>query len=464
VGRALANQVNLHRSDSMTPRATVENLNHAIAAGQTSCAALVEAAVLRATDPNGEGHCIFRTVRTEQAWADARAQDELRARGAAPSPLAGLPVSIKDNIDIAGEPTRAGTKLLADAPPATSDSAVVVRLKAAGAAIVGRTNMSELAFSGIGYNRFFGTPANPWDRATRRIPGGSSSGAAISLTDGMAVVAIGTDTGGSVRIPAALTGLAGFKPTQARVPRDGVLPLSTVLDCVGPLARDVADCALVDGILSGETSPLPGFTGALRLCTADGFMLDGADEHVRAMYARAKSALLHAGASIAPLPRDAFDEIASYVRRGSFSGAEAWQRFGESILARPQDIDSRIAERILRGRSITQTDLDANAHDRARMMERFEDTMVSFDALIAPTVPVVAPKIADMENDDCFRRANALILRNPMVANLLDAPSLTVPCHASGTAPVGLMLIGPRMSDRHVLAIGAGIERLLAAL
>lgn len=448
--------------DPMGAAVTVQSLNVAIGAGETTCAEVVEGALRRAKDPRGEGCRVFRSLREDAARVEAAIQDNLRARRAAPSPLAGLSVSIKDNIDMAGEPTRGGSKLLEDAPPALFDADVVRRLKAAGAAIVGRTNMSELAFSGIGYNRFTGTPANPFDRATGLIPGGSSSGAAISVTDGMAVVAIGTDTGGSVRIPAALTGLAGFKPTQTRVSRDGVLPLSTVLDCVGPLAWDVADCALVDAILSGETAPLPGFDGALRLCSADAYMLEGSDEIVAAAYTEAKSALSRAGATIAALPAGMFEEMSAYVRRGSFSGAQAWQRFGNLICSQPQDIDPRIAERISRGRTIAQADLEANARDRARMMQRFDETMISCDALIAPTVPVVAPRIADMEDDTRFRRANALILRNPMLANLLDAPSLTIPCHAPATAPVGLMLIGPRMSDRRLLAIGLEIERLLA--
>ena len=360
-----------------------------------------------------------------------------------------------------GEPTRGGSKLLEFAPPAKSDAPVVARLRAAGAVIIGRTNMSELAFSGLGTNPFFGTPANPFDRAARRIPGGSSSGAAISVTDGMAAAALGTDTGGSVRIPAALCGLAGFKPTQARVPTDGVLPLSRLLDCVGPLAPMLADCALIDGILSGETAPLQATDGPFRFCTADDFMLADADEFVEAAYSEVKTVLLRAGARIAPLPPGALAEVTEYNRRETFSNVEAWERFGAMIRARPHDIDPRIAERILRGESITLADLEANARERAAMMDRFERAMTKFDALIAPTVPVVAPLIAEVKSDDGFRHFNALILRNPMVANLLDAPSLTIPCHVPGAAPVGLMLIGPRLSDRRLLAIGAEIERLL---
>ena len=442
---------------------SIERLNTAIAAGRTSCAEIVEVALARAADPNGEGSRAFRSLRAEAALAQARGHDLLRAAGAAASPLAGLPVSIKDNIYFAGEPRRGGCKLLEDAPPATPHAPVVQRLHAAGAVIIGRTNMSELAFSGLGYNRFYGTPANSYDRNIRRIPGGSSSGAAVSVTDGMAVAALGTDTGGSVRIPAALTGLGGFKPTQARVPIDGVLPLSTLLDCVGPLARSVADVALLDGILAADPTPLIAFEAPLRLCTADDFMLQDADDVVRPTYENAKESLLRAGTRIEPLPSGMFRELEEYNRRGSFSSAEGWERFGALVEARPDDIDPRIAERILRGRSMTAANWIANLRTRQAMMQRFESAMAGYDALIAPTVPIIAPPIADMEDDDKFRRANGLILRNPMIANLLDAPSLTIPCHANGSAPIGLMLIGLRLSDRRLLNIGAAIERLLAS-
>ncbi|HEX4160145.1 MAG TPA: amidase [Rhizomicrobium sp.] len=442
---------------------TLRSANAALEAGIISCVEIIGTALARAKDPRGEGRRTFRALREEAARSEAETQDRLRAGGAVASPLAGLPISIKDNIDLAGERTRGGSRLLQDAEPACIDAAVVARLRAAGAVIVGRTNMSELAFSGLGTNPFYGTPANPFDRASPRIPGGSSSGAAISVTDGMAVAALGTDTGGSVRIPAALTGLAGFKPTQARVPRDGVLPLSTVLDCVGPLAATVADCVAVDAILAAEPAPLSRFSGVLRFCTADDYMLVGADETVLAVYEEAKHVLGHTGAQITPLPPGAFNEIRDYNRRGTFSNVEAWERFGELIRQRPGDIDPRIAERILRGADVTPADIEANMRDRVRMMARFEHVMLSFDALIAPTVPVIAPRIIEVESDDGFRRANALILRNPTTANLLDSPSLTIPCHAPGAAPIGLMLIGTRMSDRRLLAIGIELERLLAA-
>jgi len=414
-------------------------------------------------DPHGEGAATFRSLRKDQAVQQARAYDLLRNTRAAASSLAGLPVSIKDNIDFAGEVTGGGCKLLEGAPPATAHAAVVERLHAAGAVIVGRTNMTELAFSGIGYNRFYGTPANPFERARRLIPGGSSSGAAISVTDGMAVAALGTDTGGSVRIPAALTGLTGFKPTQRRVPLQGVLPLSTLLDCVGPLARSVADCALLDNILADDDESLIPFGGRLRFCSADDFMLEEADPETIDTYTRAKRTLLDAGASIEPLPAGIFAELTGYYARGSFANAEAWERFGALIESRPYDIDPKIGERIARGRTISASDWIANLRARASMIERFERMMFAFDALIAPTVPILPPPIADMEDDEMYRHANTLILRNPAVANLLDAPSLTIPCHEAGQAPVGLMLIAPAMSDRRLLNIGAALEALLQA-
>src|SRR5712691_2301816 len=216
-----------------------------LAEGETTSRKLVEAALVRIADAGGEGGRAFTKVHAQGALLAADASDRLRKEGVVPSALAGLPVSIKDLFDIAGEVTTAGSKILRDAPPATADAVAVARLRAAGAVVIGRSNMSEFAFSGIGINPHYGTPANPYDRGRRRIPGGSSSGAAVSVADGMAAFALGTDTGGSVRIPAALCGIAGFKPTRARVPLKGAFPLSTTLDSVGPLAPTVECCATI---------------------------------------------------------------------------------------------------------------------------------------------------------------------------------------------------------------------------
>src|SRR6266436_2228910 len=240
---------------AVSAKPTVLGLNEDLAAGRTSSRALIEAALARIADPPGEGTRSFVAVYAESARAAADAQDRLRKAGYVASPLAGLPVSIKDLFDVAGEVTLAGSKALDDRPPATRDAPVVARLRASGAILIGRTNMTEFAFSGVGINPHYGTPGNPYDR--QLIPGGSSSGAAMSVSDGGAVVAIGTDTGGSVRIPAALCGIVGFKPTQKRIPRDGATPLSTTLDSIGPLANSVACCAIADAVMAGELPEPP---------------------------------------------------------------------------------------------------------------------------------------------------------------------------------------------------------------
>src|SRR5436305_7181670 len=178
--------------------------------------------------------------------------DGLRRVKAAPSRYAGIPVSIKDLFDIKGQVTRAGSRALDDSPPAEADAPVVARLRRAGFVVIGRTNMTEFAYSGIGINPHFGTPKGIWQRGAGHVPGGSSSGGAVSVADGMAHAALGTDTGGSCRIPAAWNGIVGFKPTQRRVPLDGAVPLSTTLDSIGPIARTVKCCAVLDAVLADD--------------------------------------------------------------------------------------------------------------------------------------------------------------------------------------------------------------------
>src|SRR3984957_12131017 len=269
-----------------------------LADGRTTSRELVEAALAQITHPAGEGTRTFVKVYAENARAAADAQDRLRKAGYIASPLAGLPVSLKDLFDVADERTLAGSKVLDDTPPAQRDAPIVARLRAAGAVLIGRTNMTEFAFSGVGINPHYGTPGNPYDR--RLIPGGSSSGAAVSVGDGNAVVAIGTDTGGSVRIPAAFCGIAGFKPTQYRISRDGAVPLSTTLDSIGPLANSIACCAIADAIMAGEppVAPAPTAVEAMRLAVPQSYVLDGLTPEVANAFAAACAALSRAGARI----------------------------------------------------------------------------------------------------------------------------------------------------------------------
>jgi aspartyl-tRNA(Asn)/glutamyl-tRNA(Gln) amidotransferase subunit A len=444
--------------------ATILQLAAALDRGETSSRALIEEALARIAEPSGEGARSFIRIYADEARAAAEAQDRLRRAGYKASPLAGLPVSIKDLFDVAGERTLAGAKARDDAPPAVADAAIVARLKAAGAVIIGRTNMTEFAFSGIGLNPHFGTPGNPWDRS--RIPGGSSSGAAVSLADGQCAVSIGTDTGGSVRIPAALCGLVGFKPTQYRVPRGGAFPLSTTLDSVGPLGHSAACCAITDALMAGEPPVVPTPLGpeGLRLAIPRGsFLLDDLDPEVAAGFERACAALDRAGARIADL---ALPELAVYATinaKGGFSPPECYAAHAALIARRGADYDPRVRLRIERGREMGAPDYVRLIEDRARFIAGVAARTEGWDAVIAPTVAAIAPPIAALREDDAaFFRENARILRNPSVVNFLDRCAITLPVSARGAAPVGLMLIGEHGGDKRLLAIARGIEAALA--
>jgi aspartyl-tRNA(Asn)/glutamyl-tRNA(Gln) amidotransferase subunit A len=441
---------------------TIPELAAALAGGRVTSRALIEEALARIADPGGEGARIFIASYGPQALEAADAQDRLRRAGYAVSPLAGLPVSIKDLFDVAGERTLAGSKALDDAPPATSDAAIVARLKAAGAVLVGRTNMTEFAFSGVGINPHFGTPGNPRDRT--RIPGGSSSGAAVSVVDGMAAVAIGTDTGGSVRIPAALCGLVGFKPTQRRVPRDGALPLSTTLDSIGPLGRSVACCAMTDAILANEPPVVPPQmpVAGLRFGLPQRLVLDGLDGTVAAAFERVCAALSKAGARLVDLPFTEADEYVAMNQTGGFSAAEAFAWHHRLLERRGTDYDPRVRVRIERGRGMSAADYVTLLADRARLIAQVDAVTAGFDALLLPTVPVVAPPLAAFADDRDFARLNGLILRNPAIINFLDRCAVSLPIERTGELPVGLMAVGRHGEDRRLLGIALGLETALA--
>ena len=443
---------------------TILHLARALDAGGTSSRRLVEEALARIADPAGEGARSFRVVYRDQALAAAEAQDRLRQAGYKPSPLAGLPVSIKDLFDVKGETTLAGSIALDDAAPAPRDAAIVARLKAAGAVIIGRTNMTEFAFSGVGINPHYGTPGNPWDR--KRIPGGSSSGAGVAVADGQCVVGIGTDTGGSVRIPAALCGLVGFKPTQYRVPRAGSVPLSTTLDSIGPLGNSVVCCAIADAVMAGEPpEPLEAMgPRGLRLAVPRGsFFLDELDAEVAQAFERACGLLSRAGAQLEALALPELAELGAINAKGGFSPPEAYAWHAELIARRGADYDPRVRQRIARGAEMSAPDYVRLIEDRARFNAAIAAHTRHYDALIVPTVAVIAPPIADFADDATFFRLNARILRNPNPVNFLDRCAITLPIAEPGEAPVGLMLIGQHGEDRRLLAMAAGIEAALAA-
>jgi aspartyl-tRNA(Asn)/glutamyl-tRNA(Gln) amidotransferase subunit A len=422
----------------------------------------LEACLARIGDAGGEGRRVFTRLYAEQARAEADAIDRLRTARVPLGPLAGRIVSIKDLFDVAGEPTTAGSVILADASPATADAPVVERLRRAGAVIIGKTNMTEFAFSGLGLNPHHDTPRNPADRA--RIPGGSSSGAAVSVVDEFCEIAIGSDTGGSVRIPAAYCGLVGFKPTARRVPLDGVLPLSPTLDSIGPLARDVADCARADAVMAGDgAAPLvPAKPARLALLEPTNLVFDDVDATVATAYGRGRRALEAAGARIETRRLASLDEMVRATARGAFALAEsaAWHR---DLLARRRDgYDPMVRARIERGTTIPAMDYIAMAQERRRLCTAIGEVFDAFDALVFPTVPTVAPPFAACADEQGFTRCNLLALRNPTVANFFDLCAITLPVHRAGELPAGLMLVGPHGGDRKLLALAAALEPDLA--
>ncbi len=434
---------------------------------ETTSEALIDRALANALDPGGEGSRTFVKLYEDGAREAAISADRLRARGVIPSPLAGIPISIKDLFDVRGEPTTAGSKVLIDATPAQYDSTVIARLRAAGAIIVGRTNMTEFAFSGLGINPHYGTPRNPYDRSTGRIPGGSSSGAAVSVSDGMSEVGIGTDTGGSVRIPAALCGLVGFKPTARRISRDGVLPLSTTLDSIGPIARSVACCALVDAIMAGESPDVPPALpiAGLRLGVVRDYVCDGLEDAIATAFEHALAILSKAGAHIMEMPFPELARLPALNRSGGFAGAEAYAWHRDLLRGRPAEYDPRVSVRIAAAQGLSAADYIALGGHRANMIARAKVVATPYDALLMPTTAMTAPSIAALEgDDDQYSRANLAMLRNPSTINFLDGCALSVPCHESGKAPVGLMIAGLTGDYRRVLQVGQAIEAALAVL
>jgi aspartyl-tRNA(Asn)/glutamyl-tRNA(Gln) amidotransferase subunit A len=388
----------------------------------------------------------------------------LRRGGGAPTRFAGIPVSIKDLFDVAGEVTTAGSIALRDAPPALRDASVIAHLRGAGFVPIGRTNMTEFAFSGLGINPHYDTPRNPYDRKTGRIPGGSSSGAAVSVTDGMAAAGLGTDTGGSCRIPAALCGIVGFKPTALRIPTDGVMPLSQSLDSVGVMAPTVTCCAIVDAVLAGGApAGVPEFPLAgLRLAVPQTVVLEGLDQDVGRAFGAALSALSRAGARISEIALDELAELGQVNAKGGFVCAEAYAVHRPLMKVKAKDYDPFVLTRIERGKEQDAADYIELMWTRADMIRRLNAVTAPYDALVMPTVPMIAPTVRELENADAARRANALLLRNTVIANFFDRCAVSIPCHKAGEAPVGLMLMGENGADRRLLAIAAAVEKLVA--
>ena len=384
-------------------------------------------------------------------------------------PLAGLAVSVKDLFDIQGQVTKAGSIVLKNAPPATSDATAVTRLRQAGACLIGRTNMSEFAFSGVGVNPHYGTPANAVLTDAPRIPGGSSSGAAISVATGAAHIGLGTDTGGSIRIPAALNGLVGFKSTARLVPKAGALPLSTTLDTVCAITRSVRDAILAHEVLSGLTvgKTISTIQGA-QLAYTETLFMDSADAYIAETFDRTLKLLRDAGAQLVKIELPELKELTQFAEMGNFSAAESFTWHQHLLREHGQQYDPRVALRMQRGAQMSASDYLGLINARSDWMARMHLALHSFDALISPTVPILPPAIAEVapgaDCDDAFFKINALLLRNPSVINMLDGCAISIPCHALGAPPCGMMIWHTAMHDERILNIALEIERLLNPL
>jgi aspartyl-tRNA(Asn)/glutamyl-tRNA(Gln) amidotransferase subunit A len=442
---------------------TILQLAADLAAGRTTSRKLTEEAFARIEDPKGEGARVFVKTWKAQALAAADASDLQRKAGLVASPLAGLPVSIKNLCDVAGETTLAGSKALDDAPPAKADAPVVARLRAAGAVIVGSTNMSEFAFSGVGFNPHYGTPGNPADR--KRVPGGSSSGAAVSVADRMAVVALGTDTGGSVRIPSAVCGLVGFKPTARRVPIDGVVPLSTSLDSIGPLANSVECCAIVDAVFAAEPIHVPDAAplAGLRFAIPKQFVMDELEPVVATAFERACKALAAKGVRIEHIDLPQLNELPAINAKGGFAASEAFAWHQKLIARRGTEYDPFVRPRILRGKEMSAADYIDLLAARADLQKRVSAITSNYDSVIMPTCAIAAPTLDEVSTPEGFTKKNMLLLRNTTVGNFLDRCSISLPCHAVGELPVGFMLMGEAMTDQRLLSVARSVAPAVRA-
>jgi aspartyl-tRNA(Asn)/glutamyl-tRNA(Gln) amidotransferase subunit A len=428
---------------------------------RTSSRTRLDNALSKITDPKGEGARACLTLYKESAIAAADAADRRARDGISLGPLDGKIITIKDLFDVAGEVTRAGSKILADeGKPAEADAPVIARLRRAGAVIIAKTNMVEFAFSAIGTNPHYGTPGNPADRT--RVPGGSTSGGAVAVADGMCELTIGSDTGGSTRIPAALCGITGFKPSKQRVPTDGAFPLSDTLDSIGPMAGNVKDCADADAIMAGE-EPQPLLAaplGAIRLGVAQGLPLNDLDKVVGERFSSAIAALGKAGLPLRDEAIPLIDEMVALVATGWLPPPEGLSIHQDRLRRRAADFDPNIRVRLERAAQMPAAHYISTLRERGRLIRAMHERLADLDGLVMPATPIVAPTIAEVAEPPVFTEKNLLLLRNTAIANCFDLCAITLPVPGSGL-PVGLMIVARNGDDRKLLRIATALETVL---
>lgn len=436
----------------------------ALLKGKLTAAELVERSLAAIASAGDEAGRIFVSIDADAARKAAADADRLYAQGeGANLPLLGIPISVKDLFDVAGQVSTSGTVALRSRPSATKDAVSIGRLRAAGAVIVGRTSMSELAFSGVGVNPHYGTPSNPRATDAARITGGSSSGAAASVARGMALAGIGSDTGGSVRIPAALCGLVGYKPTQSLIPLDGTVPLSHTLDSIGPIGLSVADCALLTDVMAGKIpAPYePADLAEVRLLAPTNYVFDGASADVVRAFRSSLEVLRRTGVSIDEAEVQELSMIPLMMKEATFPAYEGYRHHRELVRSAKEELDPLVLARLEAGGKMTDEAYSRLLEARKSLIEALSARMHSYHGLIMPTVPITAPEIASLNTLENFNSTNLLLLRNPTVVNLLNGCAISLPQMTPGALPTGLSIAGLSGHDDHILRISAAIEGAL---
>ena len=434
--------------------------------GETTSEELVHEALQGAQAP-AAAH-VFTHLFADTALEQARAADAARRAASSGSNLGamhGLPITIKDNFDVCGHTTMAGTVVCEGEAAATQDAPAVSRLRQAGAVMLGKTNMSEFAFSGVGFNPHYGTPRNPSDATVTRVPGGSSAGAAVSVALGLAVAGLGSDTGGSIRIPAAVCGLVGFKGSQLRIPLQGVMELSRSLDTAGAITRTVQDSLWIEGVMSQQPLHVSAANlRGMRFAVPQTLMLDDMEPAVAQAFARALSRISAAGAEVVDISFAELADIAPRSMPGGFSPVEGYAAHHARIARAPDRIDPRVMARMTLGQGVSAVDYIGLIDRRREWIAQAQTVLHGFDAVLCPTVPLLAPELSPLvASDDAFFKANRLLLRNPSMINYMDGCAFSLPCHQEGDLPVGLMVSSLHGQDAHLASIALALEPLIRA-
>lgn len=433
--------------------------------GAVTATALVETALARIKDPSGEGGRAFLAVDGAAALDQAAFYDGQRKAGRTVPPYAGIPIGVKDLFDLKGQVTRAGSAILNGAPPAQVDAPAIARLKAQGFIAVGRNNMTEFAYSGVGLNPHYGTPRSPYDRETGRIPGGSSSGAGVAVADGMVPLAIGSDTGGSCRIPASYNGIVGYKSSTGRVSTEGAYPLSKTLDSVGPLAMTVECCAVADAIMAGDwDGHIAAPRHRLRFAVPRDYFAGVIDEAVTSAFDRAQAHLEQAGVLLEEVAFPELTQLPGINAKGGISAVEAFLHHRAQIAEKGDGYDQRVRRRIELGSLISAPDYVELLTARRNLIRRFNAAMIGFDALVMPTTCNAAPAISALARDEDYLSLNFMSLRNTFTGNFLDCCGISLPMHRGGEPPTGLMLMAPHGQDREMFTTAKVVEEMLASL